>query len=54
MSSIIKKKKTVVLFTPGLGMSGSFFDDTINKLKGKSSKVVEYTNVVNMEHFQVM
>ena len=53
MSSIITKKKTVVLFTPGLGMGGSFFDPTINKLKERSSKVVEYTETVNMEDFQV-
>lgn len=53
MSSIITKKKTVVLFTPGLGMDGHFFDQTIINLKNESFKVVEYPLIVNMEHFQV-
>ena len=53
MSSIITKKKTVVLFTPGLGAGGSFFNPTINNLSERPTKVVAYSDVIDMKDFQV-
>ena len=53
MSSIITKKKTVVLFTPGLGMDDTFFEPTIDNLTKKSAKVVAYPEEIDMVNFQV-
>lgn len=61
MSSVSNDKYTVVLFVPGLGYDGEYFDATIQKLKQSSYKVKEYVysssegieSDINMKDFDV-
>jgi len=53
MSSIITKKKTVVLLVPGLGQTHEFYDPTVKKLVTTSSKAVRFEHPINMQDFDV-
>ncbi|MCI6156074.1 MAG: hypothetical protein SOV57_02025 [Bacilli bacterium] len=61
MSSISNMKHTVVLFIPGLGCDGYFYNRTIQKLESNTRNVQEYSynsngiteNELNMNNFDV-
>lgn len=54
MSSItITSKKTIVLFQGGLGDTGGGFQETINRLSNRSSKMIDSNVLIDMKSFKV-